>query len=138
MHASTWRRAPRSSWTASVDAIQEWHSSSVQPVLDRLRRLKRQLLRRRDLHRGAGRGVATFARRARLNLELAETRQVHLLAGNRGIGDRLEYTVDDRLRGGLRQAVVGSDLIDQVRCVHGCLHHRRGTMPQPEKPASIG
>src|SRR3546814_1252186 len=47
-------------------------ASAVQAILDRLGRAEAQLLRGRDLDRGAGRRIAAFAGCRFLDLELAE------------------------------------------------------------------
>src|SRR3546814_8493284 len=59
-------------------------ASAVQAILDRLGRAEAQLLRGRDLDRGAGRRIAAFAGCRFLDLELAEAVDRHFIA----LGDR--------------------------------------------------
>src|SRR3546814_10057144 len=72
-------------------------ASAVQAILDRLGRAEAQLLRGRDLDRGAGRRIAAFAGCRFLDLELAEAVDRHFIALGGSIGDHGEDGVNSLL-----------------------------------------
>src|SRR4051812_12800847 len=72
-------------------------ASAIEAILEGLGRGEGQLLGGRDLDGGAGGRIAAVALGRRLHLELAEARQGNFLARGGRLGDRLEYTIDQRL-----------------------------------------
>src|SRR3546814_17277401 len=64
-------------------------ASAVQAILDRLGRAEAQLLRGRDLDRGAGRRIAAFAGCRFLDLELAEAVDRHFKIGRASCRERV-------------------------------------------------
>ncbi|VXC53365.1 hypothetical protein SPHINGOAX6_20244 [Sphingomonas sp. AX6] len=91
---------------------------AVQLVLDRLGGAEAQLLRCGDLNGRAGRGVAAFAGRAVLDLELAEAVQRHFFALRGGIGDRRENGIDDLAGVGFGQAMIVGNNVGEIGIIH--------------------
>src|SRR5687768_15718567 len=72
----------------------------------------------RNVHAGAGLGIAALARVAVTDAEAAEATQLDLVALGEGIGDVVEDRVDDRLGFLLGQIRQLRDLVDQIRFGH--------------------
>src|SRR6185437_8671186 len=93
-------------------------TSAGEGVLDLFRRGEAELARGGDLDDLAGGRIATLARRTVLHLELAEAREIDLLAFPCGIDDAGQHRVDGPFRRVLLHARFARNVIDQFGQLH--------------------
>src|SRR4051794_19820005 len=100
-------------------------SGSVQPIPERLGRRKRGSAGCRDLNDFSRCGIAPLTRGPLRSLELAEPRNRNLVTLGNGLCKRGERGLKHLLRLGLRKAMLGSNLIGEIRDVHILLRRMR-------------
>lgn len=91
---------------------------AVQAILDRLGSSKGQLLGGLDLDGFAGRGVAAFAGRARLDLELAKAIERDFVTLGSGAGDQFADVANQLACSDFGQAVGFRNRVSEVVIVH--------------------
>src|SRR3954447_22717643 len=100
-------------------------SGSVQPIPERLGRRKRGSAGCRDLNDFSGCGIAPLTRGPLRSLKLPEPWNRNLVAIRDGLGQGGECGLENLLRFRLREAMLGSNLIGEIRDVHILLRRIR-------------